>query len=235
MPGRRVVLAAAAAAFVPPAGAAGGNPAGGAATSMPATGMPATGMPAAGALRFRLLREGAVIGSHTLLFQPAPDGFSIAIAVEIAVRFGPLVLFRYRLRGSETWQGGRCVAADSRADDDGTEQTMRATRDSSGLWVEGTGTPRYLAPVDALVASHWNQEELRGPWINLQNGTLLHPRVTPLGADPALTASGTRVPANCFAVTGPARMRLWYTPAQVWTGLVFDARDGSEVRYERMI
>lgn len=216
MPGRRAVLAAAAAAFVPP-------------------GPPVAGVPRTGALRFRLLREGSAIGTHTLLFHPAPGGVAIAIAVEIAVRFGPLVLYRYRLRGFETWRGGRCMAAASRTDDDGTAETMRATRDPAGLWVEGTGTPRYLAPADALVASHWNQQELVGPWINLQNGKLLHPRVTPLGADPALTAGGTRVPADCFAVTGPARMRLWYTPAQVWTGLLFDAKDGSQVRYERMI
>jgi len=221
MPGRRAVLAAAAAAFVP-------------STFVP-PGPPVGGVPRAGALRFRLMREGAAIGTHTLLFHPAPDGFAIAITVEIAVRFGPLVLYRYRLRGSETWQDGRCMAAASRTDDDGTAKTMRAARDPAGLWVEGTGAPRYLAPADALVASHWNQQELRGPWINLENGKLLHPRVAPLGADAALTAGGTRVPADCFAVTGPARMQLWYTPAQVWTGLLFDAQDGSQVRYERMI
>ena len=216
MPGRRAVLAAAVAAFVPP-------------------GPPVAGVPRAGALRFRLLREGAAIGTHALVFHPAPGGFAIAITVEIAVRFGPLVLYRYRLRGLETWQGGRCMAATSRTDDDGTAKTMRAARDPAGLWVEGTGTPRYLAPADALVASHWNQQELRGPWVNLENGKLLHPHVAPLGAHPALTAGGTRVPADCFAVTGPARMRLWYTPARVWTGLLFDAKDGSQVRYERMI
>ena len=226
MPGRRAVLAAAAAAFVPPAFVP---------TAFVPLGPPVAGVPRTGALRFRLLRERSAIGTHTLLFHPAPGGFAIAIAVEIAVRFGPLVLYRYRLRGSETWRGGRCMAAASRTDDDGTAETMRATRDPAGLWVEGTGTPRSLAPADALVASHWNQQELRGPWINLQNGKLLHPRVAPLGADPALTAGGTRVPADCFAVTGPARMRLWYTPAQVWTGLLFDAKDGSQVRYERMI
>ncbi len=61
-----------------------------------------------------------------------------------------------------------------------------------------------------------------GPRINPQNGKLPHPRVAPLGAAPALTAGETRLPADCFAVT-----------AQVWTGLLFDANDGSRVRYKR--
>jgi hypothetical protein len=252
MVGRRNVLAAAAAAFVPPGPQVAGAPPGPQVAGVPpgpqvagvppgpqVAGVPpgpqVAGVPPSGALRFRLRREGAAIGTHTLLFQPAAEGFVVAIAVEIAVRIGPLVLFRYQLRGSETWQSGRCIAAGSHTNDDGTATTMRAMRDPAGLWVEGTGIPRYLAPADAVVASHWNQRELRGPWINSQNGELLHPTVEPLGADPALTADGKRVPADCFAVTGPARMRLWYTPEQIWTGLLFDAKDGSRVRYERLI
>lgn len=212
---RRAVMGAAAAVFVPP-------------------GPRLRGVPDSGALRFRLMREGSAIGTHTLLFRRAPDGFAVDIAVDIAVRFGPLVLYRYRLRGSEIWRGGRCIAAASRTDDDGTAEFMRTSRDATGLWVEGTGVPGYHAPADAVVASHWNEAELRGPWINLQNGKLLHPRVTPLGPVPLLTATGARLPARCFAVTGPARMRLWYTADRIWTGLLFDAKDGSKVRYERL-
>ena len=195
----------------------------------------APGVPRADLLRFRLLREGSGIGAHVLHFLPAPGGMRVVIAVDIAVRFGPLVLYRYRLRGEETWRDGRCVAAASHTDDDGTALFMRATRDASGLWVEGTRTPRYRAPADAMIASHWNRAELRGPWINLENGRLLHPRVRPLGAHPALLADGARVAANSYAITGPATMRIWYTQAGVWTGLLFTASDGSRVRYERVI
>ncbi len=235
MPGRREILVAAAAAFVPaPAAMRDAPTMGVTAPSVPASGVPASGIPATGALRFRLVREGSAIGTHTLLFHPTPDGMTITIAVDIVVRFGPLVLYRYRLRGSETWSGGRCVAAASQTDDDGSQDVMRATRDDAGLWVTGTKVPRYLAPQDALVASHWNQAELRGPWINLQNGKLLHPLVAPLGAASVPEANGTLVAARGFAVTGPARMQLWYTPRLVWTGLLFFAKDGSKVRYERM-
>ncbi len=150
------------------------------------------------------------------------------------MRFGPLVLYRYRARASETWRGGLCVAAASHVDDDGTADFMRAARDAAGLWVEGTKVPRYLAPPDALVASHWNQAELRGPWINLQDGRLLHPQVAPLGAASVPEADGPPVLARGFAVTGPVRMQLWYTDQRVWTGLLFFARDGSKVRYEKV-
>ena len=192
------------------------------------------GVPRSDTLRFRLLREGSRIGTHELRFLSRPGGMRVAIAVDIAVRFGPLVLYRYRLRGGETWRDGRCVAAASHTDDDGTALFMRAARDAGGFWVEGTHTPRYRAPATAMVASHWNRAELRGPWINLENGRLLHPHVAPLGPHPALLADGARVAARSYAITGPATMRIWYTPAGVWTGLLFTASDGSQVRYERM-
>ncbi len=192
------------------------------------------GLPRDQVLRFRVVREGTTIGTHVLRFAPRPSGIAITIGVDIAVRFGPFVLFGYRLRGHEVWENGHCVAASSRTDDDGTASFMRAKRDARGLVVQGSGVPAYVAPADALIASHWNRAELRGPWIDLQNGKLLHPRVAPLGPDPALLADGTRAPASCFVITGPARMRIWYTPSDVWTGLLFEAKDGSEVRYERV-
>ena len=43
--------------------------------------------------------------------------------------------------------------------------------------MQGTKAPRYIAPVDALPASHWNQRELEGPWINTQDGRLMRPKV----------------------------------------------------------
>lgn len=192
------------------------------------------GRPQDGALRFRLIRAGADIGRHTLHFEAGANRMAIRIAVDIAVKLGPITLYRYKLRGEEIWHGAHCVAASATTDDDGSAQFMRAARRADGLHIAGSGTTPYIAPADALVASHWNQAELRGPWINLQNGKLLHPRVTPLGPDPARLADGTTVAASCFSITGPARMRLWYTPASVWTGLVFVASDGSNVRYERM-
>jgi hypothetical protein len=100
--------------------------------------------------------------------------------------------------------------------------------------VEGSGISSYVAPANAMIASHWNQAELNGPWINLQNGKLLHPHVKALGPDPVLLANGATSPASCYSITGPAQIRIWYTPASIWTGLVFVAKDGSNVRYERV-
>jgi hypothetical protein len=204
----------------------------GSALTLPA--LPLVGLPRTDLLNFRLMREGSPIGTHVLRFRPDPDGVTIRIAVDIAVRFGPFVLYRYKLRGEEVWQNGRCVQASSTTDDDGTPQFMRAIRRAEGLRVEGSGIVPYVAPANAMIASHWNDAELQGPWINLQNGKLLYPRVKAIGPDPVRLANSIRTPASCFSITGPAQIRIWYTPSSTWTGLVFTAKDGSQVRYERV-
>jgi Family of unknown function (DUF6134) len=184
-------------------------------------------------LAFRLVREGDAIGTHVLTFARLDNGLDVHIAVDIAVRFGPLVLFRYTLRGLEQWRNGSFVHLDATTNDNGTRDQMRADRDVQGLWVEGSQARRYLAPSDALPATHWNMAELQAPWINPQGGRLLHPVVRCLGPGQVALASGGAETATEYALSGDARLDIWYNESRDWSGLGFAAKDGSEVRYER--
>lgn len=189
-------------------------------------------LPPSGRIAFRVARKDAAIGSHVLSFAPVAGGVDIHIAVDIVVRLGPIPLFRYSLRGTEQWRGGQVAHVETHTDNDGTADFMRATRDDRGLWVTGSKAARYLAPPDALPATHWNEAELDGHWINPQNGRLVLPVVAPQGMAPVLLADGRSLMADKFDVSGKAPMQLWYSGTRQWSGLVFTARDGSTVRYE---
>jgi hypothetical protein len=189
-------------------------------------------VPDSGRLAFRVMRKGSDIGTHALTFSRMGDGLDINIAVDIAVHFGPFVLYRYTLRGLEQWRGGAVSQVEASTNDDGTQHHMRAYRDARGLWVEGSQALRYLAPPNALPATHWNMAELDGPWINPQDGKLLHPAVHRIGSDQVPLADGRLVRADNFKLTGDARLELWYTAASQWAALLFNAKDGSLVRYE---
>ncbi len=190
-------------------------------------------MPSARWIGFNVMREGSVIGSHVLNFDPVPDGFDIRVDVEIVVRFGPIALFRYTLHGIEQWRGGQVQRVSMKADDDGTAHFCEAERDAQGLWVTGSRTERYLAPPAALPATHWNEAELAGPWINPQDGKLLTPAVADGGPDMVALGTGRSVPAERFDLSGAVQLQIWYSHALGWTALNFTARDGSAVRYER--
>ena len=203
------------------------------APSLAAVAPPVPSCAADNRLAFRILRKDSVIGSHTLDFTPRDNGFDIAVAIDIAVRFGPIPLFHYRLRGTEQWRNGVVSYVDATTDDDGKSDWVRCERDADGLWVTGSKVSRYRAPPDALPASHWNIDELKGPWISFQDGKLFHPQVTPRGDEPVRTADGTSVPARRYTLSGDVKLDLWYDKAQRLVALGFIASDGSLVRYER--
>jgi hypothetical protein len=184
-------------------------------------------------IRFRIMREGSHVGTHLLTFKPLPNGLDIRIAVRIAVGFGPITLFRYQLDGIEQWRDGQVVRLAAKTNDDGTRDSMQGVRDRQGLWVSGNKIKRYLAPSNAVPATHWNEAELHGPWINPQDGRLLHPIVTPLGPGPVQGVAGHDITADRFDISVDAHMQLWYTRAHRWVGLMFKAHDGSLVRYQQ--
>ncbi len=183
-------------------------------------------------LAFRIVRNGSAIGTHVLDFVRVDNGLDIHIAVDIAVRFGPLVLFRYTLRGLEQWRDDVVIHVDATTNDDGTNDEMRADRDARGMWVQGSQAPRYLAPADALPATHWNMRELDGPWINPQDGRLFHPVVQRVGWDQVPLGDGRVEPAADFRLSGDVHLELWYNAARRWSALLFTAKDGSQIRYE---
>lgn len=189
-------------------------------------------VPEGNRLAFRVVREDSEIGTHVLTFARSSHGLDIDIAVDLAVGFGPLTLFRYTLRGLEQWCDGVIHHVEASTNDNGAQESMRADRDSSGLWVEGSRIARYLAPADALPASHWNMAELRAPWINLQSGQLLRPTVQCVGTSPVALPNGRTEPATEYALSGDAKLNLWYGPDRQWLTLRFVAKDGSRVRYE---
>jgi hypothetical protein len=192
-------------------------------------------VPPGDALSFQVIREGSVIGAHTLNFDRSdPYGLVVRVSVDLSVGIGPIKLFRYKHRATETWKNGQVVSVVSETDDNGKHVWVRALRDSAGLVVEASETARYVAPDDALPATHWNRKMLDGPLINTQTGQLMRPHVTHEGEDRIPTAEGREIEADHFAMNGDASLDTWYDTASIWAGIMFKAADGSQVRYERV-
>jgi hypothetical protein len=207
--------------------------AGGAFAAMPAfAGL--ISAPPGRSLGFHVTRKGSVIGTHMLSFEGQGDDLTVRVAVDLAVGFGPITVFRYTHRATEVWQNGRVVSLDTTTNDDGTRHTVTARRTDAGLVVEGTKAARYTAPDSALPATHWNRKMLDGPMINTQDGRLMRPTVQAVGTDAIPTAGGGTIVASHFAMSGDALLDTWYDASSNWAGICFKAGDGSVVRYERV-
>ena len=126
------------------------------------------------------------------------------------------------------------VLVDTETNDDGTHHKVTGRYTPEGFKVEGTRTKPYIAPPDALPATHWNRKQLDGPWINTQDGRLLRPMIAPMGKAMIPVASGSEIPAQHFALTGDAILDTYYDDTHNWVGLNFKAGDGSLILYERV-
>lgn len=193
-------------------------------------------LPPGDALAFRVMRYGSQIGTHTLAFERLPNGgLDVHIAVNVVVKFGPIPLVRYIHANIESWRERALAGLVSHTDRNGTELQMRAWRARPGLEVEGTDTPQYVAPANALPTTYWNSRMLWGPVIGTQRGTLVNPKVTELGVQSVLLASGKPIQARRYHLDGPGmNVDVLYDDNDVWAGLEFKVEDGSLITYERI-
>lgn len=194
-----------------------------------------SGVPASGRLAFTALRNGAVLGSHVLTFRQTGEQLQVDIAVDYTVKFTFVTVFRYTLRATETWVGGKLMAASAHTNDNGKPEFMRATREGSGLLVQGSAVQPYKTPDGALIASHWNVAQLAAPMVNPQDGTLLTYTVTPRGPAEVPDASGVLRHARLVELVGTNPLSLYYDNHNIWTALQAKAGDGSLITYQPLL
>ena len=191
-------------------------------------------VPPADALRFRLIRHDSEIGRHIVTFETRDDTLTVRVAVDSRVTLLSVPIVHYRHRVVETWQGETLTSLTSETDKNGRLGWMNARRTAEGLVVLGSQTDRYIAPDSAIGTTYWNKRMLDGPMISLEDGVLLHPKVTRGAADLIPLASGTSVVADHYRLSGSFNVDIWYDHADTWAGLALTVADGSRIHYERL-
>ena len=191
-------------------------------------------VPPNGRLGFNVLCDGNVLGTHILTFEGEGDSPTVRVAVDLSFGLGPVKLYRYTHRATEIWRNGKVFSLVAETDDDGKKYKVNAVRTDEGLVVEGPKASRYVAPEDALPATHWNRKMLDGPIINTQYGDLMRPSIAPLGQEEIPAVGGKEIRASHFALTGDAVLDTWYDSTPSWAGISFKAKGDRSIRYERL-
>lgn len=247
-------------------------------------------VPAGGSLRFRIMRNGNVIGTHGLTFtqkgrtdqpppkpaaagtavnetsangtstggtKPAPAAgtskpakpppvlgpLTVQVVIDIAVKLGPIPLYRYNNESTEIWDGDTLSSFRSQTNDNGVHTKIAVHRDGGKLWVE-TIKQKYAAPDDAIVSTYWNPRTLSAPLIDNIDGKLLHAKFATLGPETITAANSDRIAAVHYAASGDLNVHLWYAedkpkpgappPPKHWVGLALTGSDGSHITYEML-
>jgi hypothetical protein len=174
-------------------------------------------------LEFDVMREGASIGTHRVTIDERDGQTRVDIAIDLAVRFAFVTVYRYTHRATETWRAHRLVAVEARTDDNGERTHVEARAVEGGVAVRGSGGD-YLAPADTIPTSYWNREKVaRRQLLDTQSGKLVDVAATRVAAD----ESGVK-----WRLSGDLEADLAYGPTGEWRALTFVAR-GARIVYVR--
>lgn len=171
-----------------------------------------------GQRRFDLYRDGDLIGAHTLTASKTGDTVTMAIEIDIRVKFLGFTAYLYEHENRETWVGGRLQALNSRTNDDGDPATCAVERRGDQLFINGQPAP------DGAPTSYWNVRTLQQqPWFSSQTGKILD-----LNFRSAQSGAQTRVD-----VTGSFETTLFYDQSGEWRGCQFDG-SGELITYREV-
>lgn len=177
---------------------------------------------AGGARRFELVRDGDVIGAHTLSVADQGASVIMTIRIDISVSILGIRVYAYEHENREVWRDGRLVSLESRTNDDGDAAFARVTMRDDGLVIDGSSF-EGVAPTDAAPTSYWNYRTLDArPWFSSQSGEVLS-----LSFDRRQTSDGT-----ICALSGDFATTLIYDRENEWRGCRFAAR-GEDVVYRQ--
>jgi hypothetical protein len=181
-------------------------------------------VPASGHLLFHAYREGNHIGEHRLAFTTAGGAVTVQTQVDLAIKVGPLTVFRYAHHATEHWRDGRFESLDTHTEATAGSDRVSAHRTDGGVLIVSSKASKITASATAAPLTHWNMEAVKPPLFNPQTGKIVR----------ASVARGHDAKGSKLTLSGEVSLTDWYDASGVWTALRGKAADGSMLEYRRV-
>lgn len=183
-------------------------------------------------IKFEAYRNGSEFGFSTVRIEGPPGDERVEVVTALRVGLGPITAFKYLLRTSTQWRGGRIVWLKSVVNDDGDVFSLEARGSDTGLRVEGFDGKLTLA-ADILPTTYWRADMVtRTELLSTQHGRVLKVGFQNLGEE-SVTSEGKQVSATHHAMRGDLDIDIWYDARGDWVKLAFSV-DDSNIEYKRV-
>lgn len=175
-------------------------------------------------IRFEVYRNNSRMGEHAVAFSRTEAGdLRVDVDIDLAVRLGPIPVFRYQHDATEFWRDGELVAIQAATFSDG----------EWSRWQAGLNATGGVALSDLPPSSHWTRyDPTTAAILNTETGEPMAVEIVSLGVEEFPTATG-QVEAERIRMTGTLTVDLWYDAEGNWVGCEFEAR-GQRIRYVRV-
>ena len=179
---------------------------------------------------FSILRNDKDLGWQKVSFQRQGDRLQVQTTGQAEYKIGTLVLYRYQLRRSETWENGQLTAFAAWTDDDGKVSEVQGRRDGGMFRIVGPrGETR--APATALPGNLWNAQIVQASHIIDNETGDAAPLQAAKGEIETVEACGGQVRARHYRLTGKESQDVWYDETGRWVRMELTARDMSKITF----
>jgi len=185
-------------------------------------------------LEYTVLRDGSDIGTHAYNIETNGTDTQVKVTTDIKVKVLFVTAYKFIHESTETWNNGQLVSLNSTTDDDGTDKNLSAKAENGKITLDSTvkgQNRRQFAAAAAIPGSLWNPATvLQDTIVNSLDGQLMKVKVENLGAE-EVEASGTKITANHYKITGELTRDLWYNAEGDLVRVSFPDKTKSEIVY----
>ena len=174
---------------------------------------------------YEVLRDGKVIGQHTVSFESNQDRMTVTAETHMQVKILFFTAYRYHYKSKEFWCGKQLEAVRTAVNDDGKAIAVSAQRKQNGYVIDQNGTPSFVS--GALPpTNHWNVELMASDRLfNTITGQLNRVQIIDV------KAPQEAVEMRKYAIRGELNIDTVYDQTGNWVSMTFDHDDGSTIEF----
>ncbi|MEQ9518003.1 MAG: DUF6134 family protein [Parvibaculum sp.] len=177
-------------------------------------------------IKFDVVRNGARIGSHNVVFERRGDILSVVTDFQLEIGALFITLFELNYRSEDLWRNDQLVSLTARTDQNGDVSQVTAEFTDGLLRGQGPNGAFEASP-GVYPTNHWNAG-VRGATqlINTITGRVSDVRLVPIAIEQVQTERGF-VEATRYKYVGAIENEIWYDNQGRWVRMQFPGNDGS--------
>lgn len=182
-------------------------------------------------LKFRIMRAGKQIGMHSVGFERAGGGLSVATAIDLEVKIAFISAFRFSHRGTERWESDRLVELKSTTDENGERFEVSGKLGTDGLLVTAPNGTAIAKGMTFTTNDLWNRNALQSKTlVDAQHGGVVG-IVSRSEAAEEILSGERRITASRYRIISPFLAgTIWYDGAGRWRKSEFEIK-GERLEY----
>ena len=134
-------------------------------------------------IEFDILRNNKLIGKHTFTFTKANDEISIASEINFEIKKLGVSLYKYNVKGIETYKNGDLTKFISKTNANGKEKFVNLILENNKYLIDGSSY-KGTAPTDYLLGTWWNHSIIKAKaQISAVSGRIIKQKVNFIGKE----------------------------------------------------